>query len=346
MTNPCVVKTILGVPKSRRPTLSDLAKSLDLSICTVSKILNTPAGGDSYALATVRRVRAAAARLGYEPNAQARALRTRRSGLIGLILPSARHAFFGELTDQLELRLRAHGLYLMVGHSRGRPEEERQLVRSFLGRGLDGIFWIPSRERPQRGKIGLPGDYPLVILDQPLPRADAVVTDNLASSRELGARIHACGHRRILALNASRGDRGMKERQSGLEEVFGAGVEICDTDNSPEAAREALTNILGARFRFTALVALSEPLALGALAALRDHGIAMPRRLSFAAFDDFPLAAHWSPRITVVRQDVAGLARQAAQKMIHRLASGGVRPTILRVPAILAWRESIATVQL
>ncbi len=329
-----------------RVTLSDLAKTLKLSTCTVSKVLNKSFDGFSYSSETIERVEEAAKRLGYQVNVQARALRTKRSGLIGFVLPSGQHSVFGDLTNQLELELRRSGLQLIMGHSRDSADDERQLLATFLSRGLDGLLWIPSRERIRLEDYRVPSDFPVVVLDRPnsCPGVPQVVTDNQFSSRLLAERIHAAGHRRIAVLNSPRGDRSMKERFLGIADVFGSGVILRDVENTAEAARLAAGGILRKPFRFTALLALSEPLAVGALAAMKDFGVESPSALSFASFDDFPLASHWSPRITVVRQDVASISRHAVEKMLQLLEGRKDKGAqVVKVPAILEWRDSVVS---
>lgn len=328
-----------------RVTLSDLAKSLHLSTCTVSKILNKSFDGFTYSPETIRRVEAAARRLGYRVNVQARALRTSRSSLIGFVLPTARVSMFGDLTDHLELALRPHGFQLLIAHSQNSDKSEKELVAAVLSRGVDGLFWIPSRETIDAARHEIPGRFPLVILDRPgcLRGAVHVLTDNRASARLLAERMKAAGHRRILAANAPAGDRSMRERSQGLRDVFGAGLRLCESENSPAAARIAVRNALKKRHRATALVALSEPLALGSLAALRDVPVEIPGELSFATFDDFALAEHWSPPITRLCQNVEALAGRAVEALLGQVRGHAAKPIEHRIAADLLWRESVAS---
>lgn len=328
---------------TQRVTLAVLAKSLKLSTCTVSKILNKSLKGVRHAPETIRRVEEAAERMGYRANAQARALRTRRSQLIGFLLPSAQTSVFGELTDRLEFELRAFGLHLLIGHSRNSADEEARLLSMFLSHGVDGLLWIPSRERLHLADYQLPKGFPVVVLDRPASCAGAVhvITDNRKSSRLLAQRIYDHGHRHVAVLNSSPGDRSMKERLAGIEDVFGASLTVADGENTAEAGRGAADRWFEEPWSFTALVALSEPLAIGALGAMRDHDIAAPHGLSFAAFDDFPLAAHWSPRITVLRQDIPSIARVAVARLSALLADPGSPVESVQVPAILEWRDSV-----
>lgn len=332
--------------RPKRVTMDDLARRLGVSKCTVSKILNRAFDGFSYAPATIRRVEKMARRMGYQPNTHARALRTRRSHLVGLALPTGSLPFFGVLTECIEVELRAAGYQVLVAHSRNHPQTEREVIRSLVARGVDGLLWIPVCTRFDARAFGLDPRFPMVLMDRPglSSRLPLVATDNRAATEELGRRLATLGHSSVAALNAPRSDRSMVEREEGLREVLGRGLFVLNMDNDPAAAREAVGKLVASRHRFTALVALSEPLAIGALAGLRDAGRSIPGQVSFAAFDDFPLASHWNPPITVMRQDLPRIAATATTALLSRLRDPVSLPASARIPAVLEWRESVARV--
>lgn len=333
---------------STRVTITDLARSLDLSLCTVSKILNRSFDGFTYSKETIARVNEGAKKMGYRPNRHAQSLRTRKSKLVGLLLPSAQVTFFGAMTDHLELELRNQGYQVLIVHSRNDARIETELIPALLDRGIDGLVWIPSFSHVELGVEVLKSGFPVVILDRPgcTDKMPFVATDNRTAARDLARRIHATGHRTIGILNAPVNDRSMQERFQGICDVFTESVQLIDLPNDATEARLAVGRFAGGGARPTAIVALSETLAIGAIAGLRDLGLRMPTDVSFAAFDDFLLASHWTPRITTVRQDVAGLAQAAVNLLLRRMKSPRNRQEDIRVPAILEWRESIAEVSL
>lgn len=331
--------------KNQPVTISALARNLGLSTCTVSRVLNKAFKGFTYAPETIRRVEEEAARLGYRPNPQARALRTKRTGLVGFILPSARVSVFGELTDRLEYELRTRGYHLLISHSRESADEETYVMQAFLSQGVEGMLWIPLRARVKLESRDVPAHFPMVILDRPscCPGVSHVTTDNRAAGRMLASRIGEAGHRHVAVINAPRGDRSMKERCEGFRDVFGTDLQVCVVDNDIEQGRAAGQKLCDKNRRsFTALVALAEPLAIGALAALRDCEVRVPEDLSFASFDDFVLAGHWTPRITALRQDVAEIARRAVEILTERFKTPGLDPEHIRIPVQMHWRDSIA----
>lgn len=334
--------------KSSRVTIRDVAGALGLSTCTVSKVLNKAFERCSYAKKTIERVERKAREMGYTPNPQARSLRTRKTMLVGFLLPSAPAAIFGSLADQIERRLRPHGYQVLIAHSREGIAGERELLASLLARGIDGLVWVPGQDEIGSLVGEFPPGFPVVILDRPgcgggIP---FVATDNRAATAELARRMSGLGHRRIFVLNAPVGDRSMSERFQGLVDVFGERVRAVNIENDSGQAKEAVMGLLREGEEEggvlpDALVALSETLAIGALAGLRDLDVRMPEEISFAAFDDFPLAAHWSPRLTLIRQDVGGLADSAAEILIGRMTGSSAIFGDVRVPAAMEWRESV-----
>lgn len=329
-----------------RVTLADLARDLSLSTCTVSKILNRSFNGFTYSQETIRRVEECAQRMGYTANTQARSLRTRRTMLIGFVLPSAQVALFGALTDALEMALRAKGYQVLIVHSRNDSAAEPELISALMARGIDGLVWLPATEAIAMERAGLRDDFPAVILDRPFctDRIPFVATANTDAACEVARRAYALGHRRVAILNAPEGDRSLRERFDGFREVFGEGIVCAELPNEVAAAKAAIPGLLRAGAdgeRPSLLVALSESLAIGAIAGVRDLGLNFSGELSFIAFDDFPLAEHWTPRITVVRQDVERLVRETVRLLLARIKSPTAKGGDIRVEASVEWRESV-----
>jgi len=263
--------------------------------------------------------------------------------MVGFVLPSGRLFFFGELTDLLELKLREHDYRMLVVHSRNSKKHEEEMVPDLLARGVDGLFWIPLSSRISRKQYQLPRNFPLVILDRPdcCVNTSHVVTDNREASRALARKIQGFGHQRIAVLNASSSDRSMKDRLLGLRDVFGKRILVREVDNDPVEARAASLKLMRQASPPRFLLALSEPLAMGALVGIKESGREIPRDVSFAAFDDFPMAKFWSPAISVVRQDMTSIASLAVRTMLEQIAAP--KPLVRRevVPAEVQWRDSV-----
>lgn len=327
-----------------RVTILELSRILGLSTCTVSRVLNRSFVGFTYAEETIKRVEKCAAKMGYVPNAQAKGLRMNKSMLVGLVLPSAEVGVFGALTHRLEVDLRKQGYQLLITHTRNEASVEKELIRTMLARGIDGLLWIPSRMVVRPAAMGLRLPFPVVIVDRPhcSTKIPFVATDNRAASRLLAERISACGHRQLAAVNAPHGDRSMQERLQGLADVYGGNLHVTDIPNDAAEAKRAVLALLEQPGPPSVIVALSESLAMGALSALREKNLDLPADISFASFDAFPLSDYWHPPITLIRQDLDRVASESVRLLLKYIANPGLPVENLRIPAALEWRESVA----
>lgn len=333
--------------RPKRVTMDDVARRLNLSTCTVSKILTRSFEGCTYTPKTIRRVESMARRLGYRPNLHARSLRTQKSRLIGLLLPTAQIQFFGALTESIEMAMRSAGYQIMVTHSRENPAAETQQARLLLDRGIDGLLWVPVARQVRLGSLGVSDTFPLVLLDSPgcSSQIPLVATDNHNAARELAVRLKQFGHRTVAVLSATGADRSIEERLQGIRAVFLSHLHVLNAKNEIAAARKAVQALAKGPRTVTALVTLSQPLSLGAISGLRDLGWEIPHRISFAGFDDFPLASHWTPPLTVIRQDIETIARKATNRLLSRIQEPSCSSVVERVPSILEWRQSVARVE-
>lgn len=327
-----------------RVTILELSRTLGLSTCTVSRVLNRSFAGFTYSKETIKRVEACAAKMGYVPNAQAKGLRMNKSMLVGLVMPSAEVGVFGALTHRLEVGLRKKGYQLLIAHSLYDATLEKELIRTMLARGVDGLLWIPSRMVVRPAEMGLRLPFPVVIVDRPRcsTKIPFVATDNRAASRILAERIHASGHRELAVVNASHGDRSMQERLEGLADVYDGYLKVIDVANDAAEAKRAVVHVLEHSQRPSVIVALSETLAIGTLSALREKDLDIPADISFASFDAFPLSDYWHPPVTLIRQDLDEVASESVNLLLKYIKNPGLPVENLRIPAALEWRESVA----
>ena len=321
----------------KRPTVSSLARELGLSTCTVSKILTRSFDGFSYAPATIRRVEALANKKGYVPNIHARSLRTKRSMTVGLVVPSGLPFFTGTLVECIEGALRQNGFETIVGHSTEDPEKERHLIKNILGRGVDGLLWIPYSNQLKPERAGISRTFPLVILDRPgcSDRFPAVVTDNRTASRELAIALVAMGVREVAMLTADCGDRSIGEREEGVVQVFGSRLRRHLSPNNIEAAKRVAARILPS-LKGRSLLCLAQPLAMGALQAMRDLALSPGAEIGFACFDSLPLCEIWHPSLCRVEQDIEALACEGVRVLLEKIHHPNTRhPLEIRISARL-----------
>lgn len=323
-------------------TLTSLAKELGLSTCTVSKILNNSMDGVSYSPSTIQRVEALARKRNYRPNPHARSLRSKRSMMMALVMPGGAPYFYGLLAEKIEGCLRGEGFETLVAHSVGDTGAERKLVEAVVAKGVDGLLWVPFGKllRPEQMRIN--PRFPLVLLDRPgcSDVFPTVATDNVGASRLLAAKLAKNPSCQPLMISTDSDDDSISERELGIQEVFGRGVErLACPDGIDAACAFLLASPVELRGR--TLLGLNQNVALGALGALAKRKLRPGKAVGFASFDDLPGCEIWRPGLTRIIQDLDVIAQTAARLLIEKIRDPKARqPREIRIAARLIWGNS------
>ncbi|TJZ58764.1 LacI family transcriptional regulator [Streptomyces piniterrae] len=321
-------------------TLRDVARASGCSVATVSRVL---AGTRPVGAETARTVREAAERLGYRPNQVARALRSRSTGTVGLVLPQITNPFFPALVRELEHALHAEGRAVLLADCDDDPVTEAARIGAFLDRQVDALLVIPVEERASRNAVASAvARVPLVLLDRGCGPgvADSVAVDNAAGMALVLEHLAAMGRRRPWFVGAAGTASAAVERRAAYE--AGAGVFGPEAprrrelgDFSVEWGRAAVDRIWPSRP--DAVVCANDLIAVGALQRLRQLGADVPGEVVVTGFDDIPLAGLADPALTTVRQPVAELAAEAAWLLGRQPTGGGPgsRRTVRLAPELV-----------
>ncbi|ACI59272.1 transcriptional regulator, LacI family (plasmid) [Rhizobium leguminosarum bv. trifolii WSM2304] len=300
---------------SKMPTVKDVAEYAGVSVGTVSRVLS----GEAAVKPLLReKVNDAISALGYRPNVTARALRTSRTDVIGLIVPDITNPFFAQLAASVERAAleRAHSLMLASSHDD--REAEQSHVSAFLHRSVRGIIVVASSDG---SGLHLPASVPIISLDRRFGSFPLVSTNHAQAAALIADHLYGLGHRRIAYIAGpadTEAGRMRKEGFVGRMEEFGktgqpVELEIAygrfDYESGERIARDLLSR--PPQDRPTAIAAASDQQAIGALRAARDLKIDVPRKLSVTGFDDISLANLVVPRLTTIRQPADMLARRA-----------------------------------
>jgi LacI family transcriptional regulator len=331
--------------RPRRPTMREVAAVADVSLSTVSRVVN---GGAGVRDDLAERVRAAVEMLGYRHNLTASTLRRadRQSATIGVIFEDVSNPFFALVHRGVEDVARERGVLTLVGSSDEQPDRERELADAFMARGVDGLIIASAvhdnayllRERA--------AGVALAFVDRP-PRffdADAVVSDNVGGARTAVEHLFAAGHRRIGFL----GDRPemftAAERFRGYREALANhGLpEDLELVRHPRFrgvdAYQTTREMLEGKDPPTALFTGQNLISMGAVRAV--HAIGCQHEVAMVGFDDIPLADVIEPGITVVAQDPDALGRSAAELLFARLDGHDGASRQVVVPTTLIERGS------
>lgn len=325
--------------------MRDVAEAAEVSLKTVSRVVNDEPGVSALLLG---RVRDAIAELGYEPDARAQNLRRTgaRNQTIGLILVDAANPFAGAMTRGVEDVARQYGSLVIAASSDEDPELEDLLFRELIARRVDGLVMYPTDHASSSIQAGLERGTQIVCVDRVpdgLP-CDTVVSDNRGGIRKATELLLSFGHRDIGYLGDSMHIYTARERLAAFREAMAeAGVAVGRNREvaglrDPEAAESAARKMLSSPGRPTALIAAQNLVTIGTIRAL--HALRLQHDVALVSFDDVQFASELSPGITAVAQDPYELGRRAAVRLFNRLAGDTSDPHLDVLPTPLIQRGS------
>jgi LacI family transcriptional regulator len=330
-------KTITGrVAKpaaSPRPTIKDVARRCGVHPSTVSRALS-PAMSHLVAADVAKRIRSAAAALGYQPNVTAAGLRTGRSGLIGVLAPDIADPGFPPILSGITETLGAEGyatIVVDVGPDRSRQQE---LVDKLIARGVDGLVLATVvLGDPVIGHC-IAASIPVVLVNRTDGgrRLPAVITDDEAGMRLAVEHLVSLGHRRLGHIAGPQDVSTGALRRAGFKEsATRAGLPtrsiMIETARAytREEGRLAALSLLDRKEAPTAIVAANDLLALGIYDALPERGLNCPRDVSVVGHNDMPYVDMLSPPLTTVRIAQRNMGNQAARLLLEEIADPAAR---------------------
>jgi LacI family transcriptional regulator len=332
-------------------TLKRVAELAGVSIATASRVLAGKADAHRLSAETVSAVRWAAERIGFRHSQVARSLKSGHSRLIGVVVPDVANPFFASIAREVTLAAEAKGYSVLLADSREDDATEQRLVAQLRDRRVEGLVVCPAGLDQEHLAEADADGLPLVVVDRGFAEGDliTVTSDHGQGARAIATALLGAGHRHIGVLQGRPGTLANEERVAAFRAALAeAGVTLTKTqvrgDAFSEASgRTAALALLKDKPAITALFALSNQIALGALRAAADLGRVVPHDLSLATFDDLPHADFLSPPLTTACQDVPALGRRGAELLLARIA-GAARPRtrLHRIPVTLIERASVA----
>ena len=328
-------------------TRKDVARLAGVSTATVSYVVNN--GPRPVSPETRERVLWAIEQLGYQPNAIARSLVTKKTQTIGFILPDILNPVHAAIAKALEDALRAAAHSLVIGNSDESPEREREYLRAFLSREVDGVVLTPTGANRRLLFSLVESEKHLVLLDRQLEglSTDCVLFDNVVGTHQAVRHLIGLGHTRIGLINLSRSLTPGWERLEGYRRaLLDAGLDV-DPELIVEGSFKAqggemlAESLLDMDSPPTALFVSSNRLMRGVLHLVKKRGLRVPQDLALATFDDMDYYADRTPSITAVCTSVADFGSEAARLLLERVTGTHAgEPRIVRVPCQLGVRES------
>ena len=327
-------------------TIQEVARAAGVAPSTVSRYLN---GQLRVSPATEARMLDAVRDLGYVPNAQARNLARRRSGVVGFVVPEISNPYFGAIADYVVDAVERHGLLVLLCSTRSQAVREASYIDLLASGAIDGMLYLGSFRSNERLAAAIRGGLPVVVIDEPIadvPGVHTVVMDDYAGGYQAASYLVALGHRRIAFVSGPAELASVQERRRGYEDALRkGGIDPAEQlmlagHFTEQFGMSALPRLLAAPEPPTAAFVASDYIALGMLSAAETHGVRVPADLSVVGFDDIRFSQYVRPRLTTIRSPLERLAQLGVELLFDRLAGedSGVRTEVLPVELIV--RES------
>ncbi len=328
-------------------SLQEVALRANVSIATVSRVLNK---SDKVVPETRMIVEQALRDLGYRPSRVARRLRMKsgRAHLVGLIIPDILNPFYTEVARGVEDAAYAAEYALLLCNSDESPEKEGFYLDVMRSESVDGIVLPPFDETDSAVLELVKTGMPVVCVDRSLARVqtDLVEVDNYRGAFEGVTHLLKKGHRHIGLIEGRAEVSTSRERRRGYLDALAAGgvnprMDLMRAgDFRQESGRVLANQLLDLRRPPTALFVCNNLMTVGALSALHQRKLRVPKDVAIVGFDDLPWAEALDPPPTVVRQPAYEVGRQAMELLLKRIGEPNRPPVVVRLLPELVIRQS------
>ena len=329
-------------------TIKDLSAQTGYSVGTISRVLNNQPNVSEKAR---KAILAAAEESGFQLNVNAKQLKQKQSNTILVVVKGTSNQFFAGLVESIQQRLAETSHPLVVDYI---DEDGNEVCRALQlcreKKPLGVLFLGANRQNLEAdfGKIGLPC---VVVTNSAeglaYPNLNSVASDDRQATRDAIDALAAMGHREFAIIGGEHrvsGTAGMRYR--GCLEAFRANGIRFDQELDYEAVRfsydggyQAARRLLERGRRFTALFAMADVMAIGAIRALTDHGLRVPEDVSVMGFDGLKIADYMVPRLSTVRQNVDALAEASIRILLENIPKP-CQPRHETVPVCVELKES------
>lgn len=320
----------------KRPTRYDVAQLAQVSVATVSYVVNN--GPRSVSPETRKRVESAIQQLGYQPHAIARSLKTGSSQTVGLLVQSLLQSFTGSLVDAVEKSLASLDYGLILASSHENPERERKMLNVLGSQRIDGLLFVPASSHNREHAIAfIEAGIPLVFMDRYIPGvpADVVMTDNAAAARQLTTHLIDQGCRRLICLSFSRDASSAIDRVKGFWQALADRglptgnhqILIMEYASGVSSPDQPLLDYIREHGVPDGIICTTDDLIVRAIKTLRQLRIRVfDQVLVGGGFVNSPWAELFEGSIPIVHQDFQLMARKAVQFLLDRISGDDSPP--------------------
>ncbi len=339
----------------KRVTIYDIAKEAKVSVATVSRVLNNTA---PVKTTTRNKIMDLIVKHRFQPNALARSLIKKETGMIGIILPDITNPFYPEVLSGLEQEARNKGYTFFLCDTSGDFARESQYLNILREKQVDGIIFIGGRinllecsKTMKEELVEFSKQVPTVLINGNLPQTSLhrVATDESRGTELAVQHLIDLGHKDIAFI----GGRDfmsttIQKVQAFQETMKNNGLKVREEwilldDFSLESGKQLMVELLNGKKRPTAVSCVNDLTAIGAVKAALQAGLQIPRDISIVGFDDMPLASIIDPELTTVSQKSRQLG-QTAVFVLHQLINNEMAEKVTVIQPELVVRRSTARI--
>ena len=329
-------------------TLKKIAKDLDLSVSTVSRILNRKAKAYRISDKTVKSVLKYAEEIGYAPNMIAKGLQASQTFTIGLMVPNIANSFFALLAKNIEKCASKANYSIILVDSDESVEKEKKQLLNMMGRKVDGIIVAPVGDSFHHFTEIVKQKIPLILIDRYFANAAIpyITSDNYQGSYEATQELILNGHKRIALISGSSGNELVKGRTKGyIDALENANIPlepslITGNSFSVQNGLESTKSLLSLKHPPTAIFAMNNLIGLGVLQAMKELNLRIPETISLIIFDNHPYLSILSPSISAVKQNSEKIGEMAVKAILKEI-NNEFDIVSMKIPTRLILRESI-----
>lgn len=327
----------------KRVTIKDVAKKAGLSITSVSQILNGNTA--RFSEQAIQKVLAAKQELDYVPDFFAQRMVTKKSHLIGVLVPDISNPFFAQLFLGIQDVLNQQEYVALLYNMGSDERQESHYVENLIRRGVDGLIIASSAFSDQSIYQALQAqNLPMIVMDQKTETdlVDAVQTDNFDGGRQAALHLQALGHKKVAVVLPANATVNVKKRYEGFSSVYteNKNVLVIAGELSTSGGQAAVAEILNSDV--TAIFAINDLIAFGLYMGLKAAGKKVPDDYSVLGFDNIGPCQYVTPPLTTIAQPTFELGQAAATMLIERLTEPQKEAKEKILPVKLVQRFSTA----
>ncbi len=308
-------------------TIFDVAAKAQVSVITVSRLLNNP---EIVSPNTAEKIFKVMDELNYQPSQIARSLVKKRTNTIGVIMPDIKNTFFNSLFRHFEDYASAHQYNLLLCNTDEEPAKELKYIKLFQAQRVDGVIIAPCSKKSV--EYLAKSDLNFILVDRVYGdiKSEYVITDHYSGAFEATEYLIKLGHKRISVLRGSgnlypdierfRGfEAAMKKHHLKIDKDL---ILNCEFDDS--FACKTVKDLLKRKDRPTAIFSFNSLMMAGSIKAIEDAKLQIPEHISLICFDEIPGYNIFNPKITCIIQQIEPLGRNATKVLIDRIINPGL----------------------